>query len=136
MCLIRNVPITGRYQNEKFGNEADFCMVGVINAINAEEDCVTVASCCGHGNLSHIPYITVVMPQHRIPEIKQFLIEVLGWDVASVSVWNELPDFFLEQLGSDWLTGKVYAGFYNMADQDNSDLDFCYTWRVNDFQVA
>lgn len=136
MCKIKNVPITGRYQNPHFGNRADFCMVGVINAINAESDCVTVASCCGHFQPGHIPYITVVMPPHRIPEIKKFVMEILGWDVGSVSVWNDLPDFFIDQLGADWLKGKVYAGFYNMTDEQNSDMDFCHTWSEDELQVA
>lgn len=136
MCQIRDVPIKGSYQNHHFGHHADFCMVGVINAINGEADCATVASCCGHSIPGHVPYITVILPAHRINEVKEFVVELLGWDVISVSMWKGFPEDSLTQLGARWLEGKVYVGYYNMTDEYNSDTDFCYTWSDDEIQVA
>lgn len=136
MCHIRNTPISGRYQSPHFGHHADFCMVGVIKSINNEQDCTTVASCCGHHDSSEIPYITVVLPPKRIPGIKSFLSDVLGWSDVSVNIWNDLPDMFVSQMGENWLVGKVYAGFYNMTDEDNPGDYFCYVWREDGLQMA
>jgi hypothetical protein len=111
-------------------------MVGVINAINADPDCVTVASCCGHNSSRVFPYITIVQPESKIKEIKAYLTEVLGWDVVSISMWNEVPDSLINQMGHKFIENKVYVGYYNMSDEINPDTNFCYTWSEDDLQVA
>lgn len=136
MCQIKNYPIKGRYQNPTFGFHADFCMVAVINSINNQSDCVTVASCCGHGDSDYSPYITVVQPKSKIKEIKDYLIEILGWDVVSVSIWHDLPDSLVGQMGRNFAKDKVYVGYYNLSDEENSEYDFCYTWSDNDLQMV
>lgn len=144
MCNIKNFPIYGKYQNPNFGHHADFCMVGVIRAINHEPDCATVASCCGHGgyrgsikpDFTAYPYITVVQPKNKIKYIRDYLLDVLGWDEISISVWDELPESFVSQMSHSFCKDKVYVGYYNMADEENGSQEFCHIWSEDDLQVA
>ncbi len=139
MCQVKNSPIKpGKYQNDLFGNYADQCMVRVIDLLNTDPELATVASCCGHGKKTKIPYITLVQPRSRIKEVKTFLENSFGWSKMLISIFPDLPEFAYDQLGWKFLRNKVYVGYYDNAFHlaDSPCNVITETWRENDLQVA
>jgi hypothetical protein len=119
MCQMKNSPIKSKYQNHLFGNHVDHCLVGVISYLNDDKELATVASCCGHGSKTSVPYITVLQPLSRIDEIKSYLEQSLGWKGLAVRVFNDFPDDAWDQLQS-FMPGKVYVGYY--AEEGRPDI--------------
>jgi len=136
MCQRKSSPIKAKYHNSFFGDHADHCLVGVISHINNDEEFTTVASCCGHGKKRSVPYITVIQPRSRIREVKSFLEGTLGWKDLGIIIFRDLPDDAWDQLGDDFMVGKVYVGYYAGAKYlDVVELDNSETWRGDDIQM-